>query len=221
MPMEVILREHVDNLGKRGEIVKVADGYARNYLLPRKLALPATDGNKQARRARAEDRRVARVARRRAQAEAIAARLAARRHLDRAPRRRHRAAVRLGDLRRHRRLPEGEGVRRRPAEADPARADQGDRRARRAAEAAPRGHGAAEGAGRQGREQTQAEQSACVARACPRSPDRGRRRRARRPRLAAPASQSTPIRDPDSVDPRAKEVGRLVNDHVVRRSHHH
>ena len=44
--MEVILREHVDNLGRRGEIVKVADGYARNYLLPRKLALPATDGNR-------------------------------------------------------------------------------------------------------------------------------------------------------------------------------
>jgi len=44
--MEVILREHVDNLGKRGEIVKVADGYARNYLLPRKLALLATAGNR-------------------------------------------------------------------------------------------------------------------------------------------------------------------------------
>jgi len=44
--MEVILREHVDNLGRRGETVKVADGYARNYLLPRKLALLATDGNK-------------------------------------------------------------------------------------------------------------------------------------------------------------------------------
>jgi large subunit ribosomal protein L9 len=44
--MEVILREHVDNLGRRGEIVKVAAGYARNYLLPRKLALAATEGNK-------------------------------------------------------------------------------------------------------------------------------------------------------------------------------
>jgi large subunit ribosomal protein L9 len=44
--MEVILREHVDNLGRRGEIVKVADGYARNYLLPRKLALLATESNK-------------------------------------------------------------------------------------------------------------------------------------------------------------------------------
>jgi len=44
--MEVILREHVDNLGRRGEIVKVANGYARNYLLPRNLALLVTEGNK-------------------------------------------------------------------------------------------------------------------------------------------------------------------------------
>ena len=44
--MEVILREHVDNLGRRGDVVKVADGYARNYLLPRKLALAVTEGNK-------------------------------------------------------------------------------------------------------------------------------------------------------------------------------
>jgi len=44
--MEVILREHVERLGPRGEIVKVADGYARNYLLPRKLALLVTDGNR-------------------------------------------------------------------------------------------------------------------------------------------------------------------------------
>ena len=44
--MEVILLEHVDNLGRRGDVVKVADGYARNFLLPRKLALPATEGNK-------------------------------------------------------------------------------------------------------------------------------------------------------------------------------
>ncbi|MEQ1898658.1 MAG: 50S ribosomal protein L9 [Vicinamibacterales bacterium] len=44
--MEVILRTHVEKLGDRGEIVKVADGYARNYLLPRKLALPVTEGNR-------------------------------------------------------------------------------------------------------------------------------------------------------------------------------
>jgi len=44
--MEVILRDHVDHVGKRGDLVKVADGYARNYLLPRNLALPATEANK-------------------------------------------------------------------------------------------------------------------------------------------------------------------------------
>ena len=44
--MEVILRDHVDNLGRRGDIVKVTPGYARNFLLPRKLALAVTDNNK-------------------------------------------------------------------------------------------------------------------------------------------------------------------------------
>jgi len=43
--MEIILRETIDNLGRAGQVVKVADGYARNYLLPRKLAYPATPGN--------------------------------------------------------------------------------------------------------------------------------------------------------------------------------
>src|SRR5882724_7174804 len=44
--MEVILREDVDKLGARGEMVKVAPGYARNFLLPRRLAVAATDSNK-------------------------------------------------------------------------------------------------------------------------------------------------------------------------------
>ncbi len=44
--MEVILKEHVDNLGRRGDIVKVTPGYARNFLLPRKLALAVNDNNK-------------------------------------------------------------------------------------------------------------------------------------------------------------------------------
>ena len=44
--MEVILKEDVANLGHRGDVVKVADGYGRNYLLPRKLALQATLANK-------------------------------------------------------------------------------------------------------------------------------------------------------------------------------
>ena len=73
--MEVILREHVDHVGHRGEIVKVADGYARNYLLPRKLALPVTPGNlKHIERERT--RFEAREAEERQGAEAVATRLA-------------------------------------------------------------------------------------------------------------------------------------------------
>lgn len=44
--MEVILKEDVANLGHRGDVVKVADGYGRNFLLPRKLALQATLANR-------------------------------------------------------------------------------------------------------------------------------------------------------------------------------
>jgi large subunit ribosomal protein L9 len=44
--MEVILKEDVNKLGHRGDVVKVADGYGRNYLLPEKLAIQATPANK-------------------------------------------------------------------------------------------------------------------------------------------------------------------------------
>ena len=44
--MEVILREDIDKLGTRGQVVKVAAGYARNFLLPKRLAVPATESNK-------------------------------------------------------------------------------------------------------------------------------------------------------------------------------
>jgi large subunit ribosomal protein L9 len=44
--MEVILKEDVAKLGSRGDVVKVAEGYGRNYLLPRKLAIRASQGNK-------------------------------------------------------------------------------------------------------------------------------------------------------------------------------
>jgi large subunit ribosomal protein L9 len=72
--MEVILREHVDHLGRRGDIVKVAEGYARNYLLPRKLALAVTESNK---RQIERERKAAEVkdAEERQQAEATAQRL--------------------------------------------------------------------------------------------------------------------------------------------------
>ena len=73
--MEVILREHVEHLGRRGDVVKVAAGYARNYLLPRKLALAVTDNNK---RQIDREKKIAeaRDLEEKAQAEAIAQRLA-------------------------------------------------------------------------------------------------------------------------------------------------
>ena len=72
--MEVILREHVENLGRRGDVVKVAPGYARNFLLPRKLALAVTEGNK---KIIARERKVAEAheAEERQTAEALASRL--------------------------------------------------------------------------------------------------------------------------------------------------
>jgi len=73
--MEVILREHVEHLGRRGDVVKVAEGYARNYLLQRKLALVVTDNNK---RQIDREKKIAeaRDAEEKSQAEAIAQRLA-------------------------------------------------------------------------------------------------------------------------------------------------
>jgi large subunit ribosomal protein L9 len=74
--MEVILREHIDNLGRRGDVVKVAPGYARNYLLPRKLALAVTESNK---RQIEREKKVAEVreAEEKLQAEALAQRITA------------------------------------------------------------------------------------------------------------------------------------------------
>ncbi len=133
--MEVILREHVDNLGRRGEIVKVAAGYARNYLLPRKLALPVTEGNK---KHVERERKIMemREAEEKGQAEAMASRLAlieisiARRvgETDQL----YGSVTAVG----YRRVPEGQGLRDRSAQADPARANQDDRRPQGAAQAA-------------------------------------------------------------------------------------
>ena len=76
MSIEVILKEHVEHLGRRGEIVRVASGYARNYLLPRKLALAVTDENKrqiERERAKAEAREADELR----DAQTLASRLAA------------------------------------------------------------------------------------------------------------------------------------------------
>lgn len=74
---EVILQQDVDDLGTAGEVVEVAPGYARNYLLPQGFALPATDGN--LKRIREERRRKERAAERvREQAQSLASELSGR-----------------------------------------------------------------------------------------------------------------------------------------------
>jgi large subunit ribosomal protein L9 len=74
--MEVILREDVTKLGRRGEVVKVAEGYGRNFLLPRGLAMAVTDANKAmiAKERKAND---ARLAKEKAECESLAARIGA------------------------------------------------------------------------------------------------------------------------------------------------
>jgi large subunit ribosomal protein L9 len=76
MATELILREYVEHLGSRGEVVKVADGYARNYLLPRGLALRVTsEAKRQIERER--DKAEVREQSERQAAETLAAALAA------------------------------------------------------------------------------------------------------------------------------------------------
>ena len=74
--MEVILREDVDKLGRRGDVVKVAEGYGRNFLLPRGLAMPVTESNKAmiAKERKAFD---ARMAKEKAEFESLALRIGA------------------------------------------------------------------------------------------------------------------------------------------------
>jgi large subunit ribosomal protein L9 len=73
--MKIILQKEVENLGAAGDLVQVADGYARNYLIPRGLAAPATKGaQRHAERVKAGSEE--RQKRQRGEAETLAARLA-------------------------------------------------------------------------------------------------------------------------------------------------
>jgi large subunit ribosomal protein L9 len=72
--MEVILREDVDKLGRRGEVVKVAEGYGRNFLLPRGLALLVNEANK-AMIAKERKSHEARMAKEKAEFQAVADRI--------------------------------------------------------------------------------------------------------------------------------------------------
>lgn len=72
--MEVILRQDIDKLGRRGEVVKVAIGYGRNFLLPQGLALHVTDANR-AMIARERKAHEARMAKEKAEFESLAGRI--------------------------------------------------------------------------------------------------------------------------------------------------
>jgi large subunit ribosomal protein L9 len=74
--MELILREDVEKLGRRGDVVKVADGYARNFLLPRGLGMAVTASNK-AMIDKEKKANEARLAKEKAEFEALAGRIAA------------------------------------------------------------------------------------------------------------------------------------------------
>src|SRR5262245_48683017 len=73
--MEVILRQDVDTLGRRGDVVKVAEGYGRNFLLPRGLAMAVTESNK-AMIAKERKAHELRVAKEKAEHEAVAQKIA-------------------------------------------------------------------------------------------------------------------------------------------------
>ena len=73
--MQPILREDVSTLGRRGDVIKVADGYARNYLLPRGLAMAVTDSNK-AMIEKEKKAHTARMAKEKAEFETLAGRIA-------------------------------------------------------------------------------------------------------------------------------------------------
>ena len=74
--MELMLREDVEKLGKRGDVIKVAEGYGRNYLLPRGLAVPITDANK-ALIVRERKKHEIQLSKEKAESEALAERIGA------------------------------------------------------------------------------------------------------------------------------------------------
>ena len=100
--MEVILREDVEKLGTRGQLVKVAPGYARNFLLPNKMAVAATESNKKIveQERQAHLRREAKVE---GEAGDLGKMMGAVAITIRAKGRRERPALRFGDLQGHRR----------------------------------------------------------------------------------------------------------------------
>ena len=128
--MEVILLERIARLGQMGDVVRVRDGYARNFLLPQGKALRATEANRKRFESRA---RAARGAQPRAQARGRGRRHQARRAVlrDRPPGRRDRPALRLGLGPRPRRRDRGRRLHHQPHQVVAQPADQDDRPAQR------------------------------------------------------------------------------------------
>ena len=142
--MQVILLQRIGRLGQMGDVVTVKDGYARNFLLPQKKALRATEDNRKVSRASAPSSRptISSSRRKPRPSPTKLERQELRRH---SPGRRHRPALRLGlDARylrgRHRRR-----LHHRPAPGHPRQADQDARRSRIRSRAAPGSHRQGEG----------------------------------------------------------------------------
>src|SRR3990172_4890630 len=149
--MQLILREEVDNLGKRGQIVNVSRGFARNYLLPQRLAMEVSDNNL---RLIEKERKVyeAKLAKEKEEAEVVAGALSAVKLTFR--RKVHGegqdlyGSVSLADLAE---ALEGQGVPAREAKDTPPRASEDDRRVLDLGETAPRGYGELPGRRGEGR----------------------------------------------------------------------
>ena len=125
--MEVILREDIDKLGNRGEVVKVAPGYARNFLIPKRLAVAATESNKKI----VEQERQAHLrkeAKQEGEAQDLAKLLNGVTRHDRAEGRRKRPALRFGHVEGRRRRPGRQELHHRPPQDPVGRADQATRR---------------------------------------------------------------------------------------------
>ena len=124
--MQVILLERVEKLGQMGDEVKVKDGFARNYLLPKKKALRATEANRkyfETQKAQLEARNLER----KTEAEAVAAKLEGQSFVLLALGRRPRPALRLGLPARHRRCRQRRRLLDRPHPGAARQGDQDDR----------------------------------------------------------------------------------------------
>jgi len=145
--MEVILKEDVNKLGHRCDVVKVADGYGRNYLLPGKLAIEATVANK-AVIEQMKGSAVRKLAKEKDRVRGAVEDSRVGRAGVRAQGGRERPHLRLGHVQRHRAATRAEGLHRRSPQDLAGGAAEVSGRVPRADQTAPRGHHSPEGDGK-------------------------------------------------------------------------